>query len=232
MTRTIRLALGTFVAGFLIEAGTEVYQLISYGIREPAWIGLYYMGLAATGLGFYLMYRGRHEWTDLHRRNVRRGHRLLGAAVGIFVGAVAVIALLGTWRGGPSGPTPAAALGWLVGGLVALSFGNFFLSLATLIDRIAGKLGRILAWSAFAWSLGVAVLTGYLVGGEFLTLLDEFFTNPLGLVVSFAPLAFVIAPLFVSYLLFAAAYAEALHRLRAQATFLASDGRSKEGTRA
>ncbi len=214
MTRTIRVALGTFIGGFLIEAGTEIYQLLSYGVREPGWIGLYYVGLAATGVGFYLMYRGRHEWTDEHRKNVRQGHRLLGAAIAMFVGAFLVIALLGIWRGGRNGPNPSAALAWVVGGLVTVSFGNFFLSLAILVDRITGRLGRFMAWGGFGWSLGVAVLTGYLVGGEFLSLLDEFFTNPLALAVSFAPLAFVIAPLFVSYLLFAGAYAQALHRLR------------------
>ena len=45
-----------------------------------------------------------------------------------------------------------------------------------------------------------------MVGSEFQKLLHQFFTNPLGLIVSFAPLAFVIAPLFVAYFLFAGAY--------------------------
>ncbi len=214
MTLTIRIALATFVVGFLTEAGAELYQFLSYGLDRPGWIGFYYVGLITTGLGFYLMYRGRHEWTDLHHRNVRRSHRLLGSAVVIFVGAVGAIALLGIGENGAGGVGPAPVIEWLVGGLVALSFGNFFLSLVTLIDRIAGRLGRLLARIAFAWSLGVAVLTGFLVGNEFSALLHEFFTNPLGLVISFAPLAFVIAPLFVTYFLFAAAYAEAYRRLR------------------
>lgn len=213
MTRTIRLALVTFAAGFLVEAGTELYQFLSYGFGHRGWIGFYYVGLVTTGVGFYLMYRGRHEWTHLHRQNVRRGHGLLWAAVGIYVGAVVAIALLAAKQGANgTGAVPPVIAG-VVGGLVALAFANFFLSLAILVDRIAGPLGRSLAWAAFAWSLGVAGLTGLLVGEEISSLLHEFFTAPLRLVVSFAPLAFVIAPLFVTYLLFAGAYAEAYRRL-------------------
>ncbi len=214
MTRTIRLALATFVVGFLAEAAAEIYQFVSYGISEPGWIGFYYVGLVTTGLGFYLMYRGRHEWTELHRRNVHRGHRLLWAALAIFGGAVVIIAILSRTLGGPESPGPSPVFAWLVGGLVALAFGNFFLGLAMLVDRLAGKIGRLLAWIGFGWALGVAVLTGLIVGGEISSLVSQFFTNPLGLIVSFAPLAFVIAPLFVCYLLFSAAYTEAFLRLR------------------
>lgn len=230
VTRTIRLALATFVFGFLAESAAELYQLVSYGFDRPGWIGFYYVGLVTTGLGFYLMYRGRHEWTDLHRRNVYRGHRFLWAAVGIFGGALVAIAVLGTWEGrSPSGGGPWVAVAWVVGGLVALAFGNFFLGLATLVDRLTGRFGRPLLWAAFAWSLGVAVLTGIVVGEEFRSLLHQFFTDPLGLVVSFAPLAFVIAPLFVSYLLFAAAYTEAYLRLRSSARPPASEGHATTG---
>jgi len=214
MTRTIRIALVTFVVGFLAEAAAEIYQFVSYGISQPGWIGFYYVGLLTTGIGFYLMYRGRHEWTDLHRRNVHRGHRLLWAALAIFGGAVATIAILGWTLGSSGSPGVPPVFAWLVGGLVALAFGNFFLGLATLVDRLAGRVGRLLAWTGFGWSLGVAVLTGLIVGGEISSLVGQFFTNPLGLIVSFAPLAFVIAPLFVSYLLFAAAYTDAYLRLR------------------
>ncbi|MGA8603641.1 MAG: hypothetical protein WB788_01055 [Thermoplasmata archaeon] len=214
MTRTIRIALATFIVGFVAEAATEIYQFVSYGISQPGWIGFYYVGLVTTGLGFYLMYRGRHEWTDLHRRNVRRGHRLLWAALAIFGGAVVTMAILSSALGSSESPGVSPVFAWLIGGLVALAFGNFFLGLAVLVDRLAGPIGRLLAWIGFGWSLGVAVLTGLIVGGEISSLVRQFFTNPLGLIVSFAPLAFVIAPLFVSYLLFAAAYTEAYLRLR------------------
>lgn len=214
MTRTIRLALATFAVGFLVEAGTELYQFLSYGIRLHTWIGLYYVGLLTTGLGFYLMYRGRHEWTDAHRRRVIRGHQHLATAVAIFVGALIAIAVLSQFSSFRSGGASASPFAWVVGGLVAVSFANFFLGLTTLVARLVGRWGRLCAWAGFAWSLGVAVLTGAIVGGEFPTLLDQFFSDPLALIVSFAPLAFVIAPLFVSYLLFAAAYLDAWRALR------------------
>jgi hypothetical protein len=217
MTRTIRIALLTFVAGFLAEAAAEIYQFVSYGVSQPGWIGFYYVGLVTTGIGFYLMYRGRHEWTEHHRQNVHRGHRLLWAALAIFGGAVAIIALLSLSSGGPASPGPSPVFSWLVGGLVALALGNFFLGLATLVDRLVGSIGRILAWAGFAWSLGVAVLSGFIVGGELSSLVNQFVTNPFGLIVSFAPLAFIIAPLFVSYLLLAAAFSDAYLRLRTAA---------------
>jgi len=212
VTRTIPIALETFVVGFVVEGGTEVYQFVSAG--RPVWVGFYYVGLITTGIGFYLMYRGRHEWTEPHRHNVRRSHRLLWAALAMFIGAAAIISVLGSLEGGPGHGGPPAVLIWIVGGLVALAFGNFFLGLVVLVDRLVGQVGRIISWVAFAWSLGVAVFTGLMVGNEFQKLLHQFFTNPLGLIASFAPLAFVIAPLFVAYFLFAAAYTDAYLRLR------------------
>ncbi len=213
MTRRLRLALATFVVGFLIEGGTELYQYVSYGPNHPGPVELYYLGLATTVLGFYFMYRARHEWTKPHHRNVRRGHQLLWIALGIFLGAVLAIAILGSaTNGGRSAATP-AVLAWPVGGLVALAFGNFFLGLALLVDGLAGPVGRSFAWAGFLWSLGVAVLTGLHVGDQFSQLLLQFVSNPLGLVASFGPIAFVIAPLFVSYFLYSAAYLEAYRRL-------------------
>jgi hypothetical protein len=215
LTRRIRLALWTFLVGFIVEGGTEAYQFASFG--RSVWIGFYYVGLATTGVGFYLMYRGRQEWTEIHRRSVRRGHQFLRTALVMFIGAVAAIAVLG-WLAGPSGRAgPPPVVVWVVGGLVALSFGNFFLSLVILVERLVTLVGRVISWVAFAWSLGVSVLTGYSVGNHFLILLHQFVTNPLGLIVSFAPLAFTIAPLFVAYFLFAAAYLDALRHLRKSA---------------
>jgi len=193
-----------------------MYQFFSAGYTHRGWIGFYYVGLVTTGIGFYLMYRGRHEWTETHHRSVRRGHHLLWVALAIFIGAVGAIAVLGALEGSPGHGGPPSVVVWIVGGLVALAFGNFFLSLVVLVERLVGPVGRLVSWAAFAWSLGVAVLTGYIVGNGFLNLLHQFFTNPLGLVVSFAPLAFVMAPLFVTYFLFAVAYSEAYLRLRSR----------------
>ena len=209
MTRLLRLALLTLAVGFLVEAGTEAYQFFTLGYLHRAWVGFYYVGLVTTGLGFYLIFRGRQEWTELHRRSVLHGHRHLWVAVGLYAGATVAIVILGTLDGAPSSGAPPLAVVALVGGLVALAFGNFFLSLVLIVLRLLSPLGRVLAWTAFGWSLGVAVLTGVIVGQAFPTLLHEFFAAPLSLVVSFAPLAFAMAPLFVTYFLLALAYGDA-----------------------
>jgi hypothetical protein len=207
--RATEVALATFILGFVIEASTGLFQLLSYGSSRPAWIGLYYAGLVATAVGFYFLYRGRHEWTEHHRKRVVRGHQLLWTAALIFAAAFGVIAAVSAFSGagGPGAPSPVVA--GVVGGLVALAMGNFFLGLATLVDRLCGRFGRILAWAGFAWSLGVAVLTGLMVGNQLPSLLHEFLSSPATLIASFAPLAFVMAPLFVAYSLFAVAYADA-----------------------
>ncbi len=215
MTTTTRWALRTFALGFLIEAATEAYQFVSTeGSQQAAWVGFYYVGLVTTGIGFYLIYLGRHEWTDLHRHRVRRGHQALAVALAMFASAA-----LGLWLiAGVTGPTNTGGVpGWavaLVGGLVALSLGNFFLGLVLIVLELIGPWGRALAWAGFAWALGVACLTGFVVGGQIRSLLDEFFSNPLGLVVGFAPLAFVLSPLFITYGIFAGVYFEAERRLR------------------
>lgn len=97
---------------------------------------------------------------------------------------------------------------------MALAFGNFFLGLVLLVERVVGRVARLILWTAFAWSLGVSVLTGYVIGHDILRLLVQFFTSPLALIASGASIAFVIAPLFVTYFLLATAYTDAHHRLR------------------
>jgi hypothetical protein len=214
MSLSIRVALLTFAFGFVVEGVTEAYQFFTAGYLGRAWVGLYYIGLFASGVGFFLIYQGRHELTELHLRNVLRGRRFLGAAVGIFAAATVAIAILGAVYGGSGQPNAPIALIAIVGGAVALSFGNFFLSLVLIVRHLVSRSAEVAAWAGFAWSLGVAVLTGWVVGDQFPTLLHEFFSNPLELIVSFAPLAFVMAPLFVTYFLFAGVYWDADRHMR------------------
>ncbi len=216
MTLALRWALATFVVGFVVEGATEGYQFFSAGYLHAAWIGFYYVGLVTTGVGFYLIYRGRHEWTELHRSRVRHGRRLLAAAVGIFVTAGIGVGVVADVTGAPGGATPPLWAVAVVGGLVALALGNFFLSLVMAVLALVGPRGQVLAWAGFAWSLGVAVLAGAVVGERIRSLLGEFVSNPVGLVVGFAPIAFVLSPLFVAYALFAAAYWDAYRHVVAR----------------
>ena len=211
MTQHTKLALATFAVGFVVEAGTEVYQFLSSGSTASSGAGVYYFGLATTVVGFYLIYRGRTEWTEEHRRLVRHGHRAAGVALAIFAAATVAIAVVGTLTGADHGAP--FWMGAFVGGAVALAIANFFLGLLLLVYRLVGPVGRIVGASGFVWALVVAVLTGSVVSQRFLSLLDAFVTNPLSLVTSFAPLAFTMAPLFVTYALYTAAYGDAFRSL-------------------
>jgi len=214
MPLSVRVALLTFAFGFVVTGVTEAYQFLVSGYLGRAWVGVYYIGLFATGAGFYLIYRGRHELNELHLRNVLKGRRFLATAVAIFLAATVAIVVLGILLGSASEPNAPLVLVGLVGGAVALSFGNFFLSLVLIVRHLVSRWAETAAWAGFGWSLGVAVLTGFVVGEQFPTLLHEFFTNPLSLIVSFAPLAFVMNPLFVTYVLLALAYWDADRHVR------------------
>jgi hypothetical protein len=127
----------------------------------------------------------------------------------LLLGGTAATALLNGLEG-TSGPNdPPFWVVWTVGGLVVLGFGNFFLGLRNLVRRFETRFGNVLGWSAFAWSLGVSVITGNLVGNQIVVFLHEFFTNWVALIVTFAPVANSMAPLFVTYFLLAGAYAAA-----------------------
>ncbi len=214
MTLNSRVALLTLSIGFVVEGGTEAYQFATSGALHSGWVGFYYVGIATTIVGFFLMYRGRHEWSAFHRKSVVHGHAVAWMAVALFAGATIAIAAIAAAEGpAHSGGTPVVLVA-LVGGAVALAFGNFFLGLALLVRHLVSRWGAILSWAAFVWSLAVAVLTGVVVGQEFPTLLGTFFSSPLALMTSVAPLTFTMAPLFVTYGLFAAAYMDAERRMR------------------
>jgi len=213
MTDTLRVAIPTLVVGLTIEAGAGILQLASYAFSSRSWFGLYYLGLATTVLGLALTYRGRHRWAGIRLTQALQGRTLLYASLAIFSGAAASIAVLGEIEGRASVSSTPPEVQWCVGGLVALAVGSFFLGLLETVDPLVGRLGRVLARIGFCWSLGIAVLTGLLVGAQFNSLFIDFSTSPLGLIASSRRLAIVTALLSVSYLLLAGAYVEAYCRL-------------------
>ena len=213
MTDTLRLAIPTLVVGLVIEASAGIQQLASYALSSWSWFALYYLGLATTVLGLSLMYRGKYRWSGFRQDHAVQSRTLPAASLAIFSGSVASIAILGEIEGRASTSSTPPEIQWCVGGLVAFAVGSFFLGLLVSVDPLVGRVGRVLARTGFCWSLGVAVLTGLLVGVQFNSLFVDFFTNPLGLITSSRQLAIVIAPLSVSYLLLAGAYVEAYRRL-------------------
>jgi hypothetical protein len=212
MPPSIRIALVPFMLGFLLEGATEVYQLATLGASGPLASVLYYIGIATTLLGFFYFYRGQQQWKGLHRTAIEHGHRHLLIALSLFGGGTVAVAVLSLVEHATGGSGVLLALGWLAGGLFALALGNFFLSLITIVRELLGRLARLVSWAAFGWSLGVAVLAGWVISVHFVEILRVFFTDPLGLVGTFAPLALALSPLFVTYFLLTAVYWEAYRK--------------------
>jgi hypothetical protein len=80
-------ALFVFSLGFVTEGGTEMYQMLTLGHLGQVWIGFYYLSLATTILGFYLMYLGVREWKAIHPRKSRSTSRIPWTAIALASGA-------------------------------------------------------------------------------------------------------------------------------------------------
>jgi hypothetical protein len=228
-------ALAASAAGFLVEGGTELYQYAARGHLSsgPWWV--YYLTLATTILGFYLMWRGLREWRILHSPDPDRRRRPVGmhsdpASEGrparprrweaplLFAGGTIATAGWGlTFGSGGTSSVPAPVV-WLIGGVVVLAIGGFFLSLARLVWPFTGPLGRSIAIAAALWSLGTSVVAGFVIGRLTWTLLEELVTSWSALVTSLAPFVVAIAPLFVTYGGLTGVYVAAAYRLGGRRT--------------
>ena len=78
-----------------------------------------------------------------------------------------------------------------------------------MVDPLQGSTGRVLGWAAFAWSLGVSMISGLALGQAIVGLFIDFFTNWPAMFLALAPFIFAIAPLFVTYGLLSIGYADA-----------------------
>lgn len=206
-----RHAIRALVVGFLLEAITEIYQLVTtIGSVRTTPIG-YYASLGLTLVGFYFLWRGLHEWNRLHPRPVRVGERRTPwGAISMLVGGIVAVSLLDIGRGTVGGGDTPPLLAWVVGGVMVLAFGSFFLTLRRMVAPMQSPTGRALGWAAFAWSLGVSTVAGLAIGHVIVGLFVDFFTNWTTLILALAPFVFAIAPLFVTYLLLSIGYADAL----------------------
>jgi hypothetical protein len=177
----------------------------------------YYSTIATTLLGFYLMFLGLREWhafVPKHapkkgvlaaRRRLRFGLALWGG------GTVAASGFILALPGQQGGSTPVWIAG-PVGGLVVLAFGSFFYGLRKEAEPIGPASASLLGWVAFAWSLAVATVAGFVVGERTLLLLTELVTNWVALIASAAPFIVAMSPLFATYALLIGAFWPALQR--------------------
>jgi hypothetical protein len=205
-----RHAIGALVVGFLMEALTEIYQILtSVGSVRTNPLG-YYLGIVVTLVGFYFLWRGLHEWNGLHPRPVppaRRG--ISGPTIMMLGGGIAATALLNFGLGTVGGGDTPALLAWIIGGALVFAIGAFFYRLRAMVDPLQGSTGHLLGWAAFAWSLGVALISGLALGQVMVGLFIDFFTDWPAMFMAIAPFIFAIAPLFVTYGLLSIGYATA-----------------------
>jgi hypothetical protein len=209
-----RHGLCVLVAGFGVEGATEAYQFLERGNLGHGPVE-YYVTLATTILGFYLMFLGLREWHAYHPKLLPRSgevwsRRRLGFGVALWIGGTLSTAALGLALGGQgASPTP-VWVAWPVGGFIVLAFGSFFYGLRAEAHRVGSPSADVSGWVAFAWSLGVAAIAGLVVGDRTVPLLTEFVTNWVALVASVAPIIVAMSPLCVTYALMIGAFSFAL----------------------
>jgi hypothetical protein len=208
-----RHAMRALVVGFLLEALTEVYQLVmTPGPAHSSTVG-YYLSLATTGAGFYFLWRGLHECNALDRQvSARRTGPSARESLTLLVGGVVAVAAWDVLLGSVSAGDAPAPLAWAVGGVMVLAVGGFFLSLARRVAPFQRPLGRSLGWAAFAWSLGTASLSGLVLGQGIVGLFIDFFTSWPALILALGPFVSAISPLCVAFALIAMTYADAYPR--------------------
>ena len=204
--RSEHSAISALIVGFLLEAATEAYQFVG----NVGWIGsnpvAYGASLAATMVGFYFFWRGFYEWNRVRPRGDRATAVPRLVPIGMLVGGIGATAMLNVGLGTVgNGGTP-APLAWLVGGAFVWAVGSFFLTLERRIDPFVGPVARGLAFCAWAWSLGISVVAGLVLGQEIVGLFVYFFTNWSELILALAPFVFVVSPLYVAFALIAAVY--------------------------
>ncbi|MCI4346039.1 MAG: hypothetical protein L3K07_04730 [Thermoplasmata archaeon] len=194
-----RHALGLFAMGFLIEAGTEAYQLVGLSEVGALASALYFLSLATTVLGFYVMYRAARSWRPARGSIPRQTH---GPTLPVLA-RIALAALVATGGFLVVGELAiGSAAFWfalLVATLTVLAFAGFFTGLYRIGAERAGARLRAALAAAVGWSIVVATYSGVLLGQKSLLLIRELFTNVPGLFTTFAPIARAMAALIATY---------------------------------
>lgn len=204
-TRNLQIALTVLSIGFALEAGVELYSLLSPGATTPGVSVLFVLPLVIAGVGLIFVWIGRAEWNDVHRSRARTaGHLFAVSLVGVAV-AVLLLALL-LLR--PSIGTPLWAqvvFGAAVGSLV---FGTFVVY-AYLVYHLASTLGHVAIILGLVWALGVSILVSIDVARNLTTVLATISNRSFAIPLFVAPVDLLVCYLFLSFLLLLAASIEA-----------------------
>lgn len=193
-----------------MEAATEVYQFITTVRSAQTTAFGYYLSIATTLLGFYFLWRGLHEWNRLSPRQARsHAVRVPWTSVSFLVGGIVATAVLDGASGTVGSTSTPPVLAWIVGGVMVLAFGSFFLNLRRMVAPYQSWRVSLLGWGEFVWALGVSVVAGLALGKAIVELFINFFTSWPALILNLAPFIFDCAPLFVTFGLLSIGYAMA-----------------------
>jgi hypothetical protein len=223
-----RSALVSFLAGFILEAASELYQFVGHGVTPGVAAAAYFAGLASTLLGFYFFWRGGFEWSRLQHAGAKafpRRPARVSITLAVF-GIVSVAAWNFATQTVGAGDTP-SPLAWLVGGVFVWAVAAFFLSLRDRLRPFHGTALAVPGWIALAWAFGIATASGLLLGQEIFGLFVDFFTNWTQLFDALGPFVAAVSPLFVAFALISVVYAACLYRTSPHTELLARPPQSE-----
>ena len=211
MTVNLRLSLTIFSIGFAIEAGLDLYHLLTGSTQLIAGGALLIIGGVATVVGLLFLWIGRHEWNELHRARVTHAHLTF-----------LTVLVLGVAAGGPVAyylyRSPGSIPSWVpieVGIAVGLAVIVTVAMYVVIVLHLVGWGGKAVLGLSLFTSVFPAYLLATAVARDLPTYVAEAGSAPTALVAQVEPLFALFSWLFASYLFLLAAFADA-HRRVAQ----------------
>ncbi|HYK93297.1 MAG TPA: hypothetical protein VEY07_04550 [Thermoplasmata archaeon] len=209
MPPNLRLSLTIFSIGFAIEAGIDLYHLITGSTQLIAGGSLFIIGGVATVVGLLFLWIGRHEWNELHQARVRHAHLTF-----------LLLILLGAAAGGPVAwylyRTPGSLPGWVpaeVGIAAGISVVVTVWLYVVIVLHLVGGGGKAVLGLSLVTSLVPAYLVATAIDRDLAGWVAAAGAAPASLASQVEPLFALFSWLFASYLLLLAAFADAHRRV-------------------
>lgn len=208
MTVNLRLSLTVFTLGFAAESVSGFITLAT-GATELPFHGLVLaLTPAFSALGILLLWLGRHEWNELHRRRVGHVNAAFAATIVATVCAGVPVAYFGL-----AGGTGSGWVGLEFGAAVAVIFAVTFVTYALVAGHLVGRVGKVAMGVGLAWAVVVSGLIGLALTPEFGTIVRLVGARSLAVGGLFRPILLLDALLAFSYLAFFVAFLDAHHRV-------------------
>jgi len=208
MVSKLRLTLAILSLGFAIEGAIEAYTYLSRSYRLPYAALIFVLGPLVTLAGIFVLWVGRHEWSDLLSRRFRHAHRAFGFSLLALIIAVGLL----VWSSYGS----AASISWWVsGGFGAAVMASLLLTFATYVliaYHLTAKVGKALLLLALGWAAVVSFWIGQVLIRDFGSIVLVLQTRTLADGSLSASLAGVESYLALTYALLMMAYIDAFRR--------------------